>query len=156
MEHFFPGTAVQARLAAIEANASIDDAVKELLRSKYQQAIAALEGEAELPAPVQTGGDPDVAPEAERRQLTILFCDLVGSTAQSVELHLDPYLGRRNGLPVATRPRPELRRHAPLEDRELELERLSARHVLEDGHLEVGVVRLQGRAGGDGIGRLFR
>jgi class 3 adenylate cyclase/predicted ATPase len=33
-----------------------------------------------------TAGAPPAAPEAERRQLTVLFCDLVGSTALSADL----------------------------------------------------------------------
>src|SRR6266446_6121248 len=43
-------------------------------RKKLLRAIAA------LPAPVP------VAPEAERRQVTVMFCDLVGSTALSARL----------------------------------------------------------------------
>jgi len=43
------------------------------------------------PSPVPSGPAPDDAqraspPEAERRQLTVMFCDLVGSTALSEQL----------------------------------------------------------------------
>ena len=55
-------------------------------RRKLQAAIAGLPGVA--PAPAGTTGAPTTKPEdaAERRQLTVLFCDLVGSTALSVRL----------------------------------------------------------------------
>src|SRR5260370_9212075 len=46
-------------------------------RRRLLDAIAAL-GAAEAPTPV-----PAPASEAERRQLTVMFCDLVGSTALS-------------------------------------------------------------------------
>src|SRR5215471_11036519 len=53
-------------------------------RRKLLEAIAALRGAtAPLPAPEQLPEvpDPAPAPQAERRQLTVMFCDVVGSTA---------------------------------------------------------------------------
>ena len=57
-------------------------------RRKLLDAIAALG--AAVPAAAVTAAAPDApAPaDAERRQLTVMFCDLVGSTALST--HLDP------------------------------------------------------------------
>jgi class 3 adenylate cyclase len=52
-------------------------------RKKLLKAIAALAGRSEL-LPARQGKPP----EAERRQLTVLFCDLVGSTA--ISARLDP------------------------------------------------------------------
>ena len=46
-------------------------------RRRLLDAIAAL-GKTETPAPTPT--TPTVTSEAERRQLTVMFCDLVGST----------------------------------------------------------------------------
>ena len=43
------------------------------------RAIAALYETA--PAPVETTKEPEPPKEAERRHLTVMFCDLVGSTA---------------------------------------------------------------------------
>ncbi len=58
-------------------------------RRKLLEAIAALrEGTAQLPAqeqPPEAPGSAQVS-EAERRQLTVMFCDLVGSTALSARL----------------------------------------------------------------------
>ena len=54
-------------------------------RRKLLAAIAALRSE----APASTRSAPEPAPvsgEAERRQLTVMFCDLVGSTALSARL----------------------------------------------------------------------
>jgi class 3 adenylate cyclase len=48
-------------------------------RRRLLAAIAAL-GESPLPAP-STAMPPAASGEAERRQLTVMFCDLVGSTA---------------------------------------------------------------------------
>jgi hypothetical protein len=54
-------------------------------RRKLLEAIAALrESTARLPVPEQPPAVP--ASPAERRQLTVLFCDLVGSTALSARL----------------------------------------------------------------------
>ena len=55
-------------------------------RRKLQAAIAGLPGAA--PAAHKTGAVPITRPEdaAERRQLTVMFCDLVGSTALSTRL----------------------------------------------------------------------
>jgi class 3 adenylate cyclase/predicted ATPase len=55
-------------------------------RRKLQAAIAGLTGAA--PAPPQTAAAPITKPQdaAERRQLTVMFCDLVGSTALSARL----------------------------------------------------------------------
>jgi class 3 adenylate cyclase len=58
-------------------------------RRKLLEAIAALrEGAAPLPAREQPREVPGSAsePQAERRQLTVMFCDLVGSTALSARL----------------------------------------------------------------------
>jgi class 3 adenylate cyclase len=57
-------------------------------RRKLLDAIAALRAEAGTPAPLsgtppETGGARDTA---ERRQVTVMFCDLVGSTALSARL----------------------------------------------------------------------
>ena len=56
-------------------------------RLKLLQAIAALR-EGALPSPVAEppASAPGGAAEAERRQLTVMFCDLVGSTALSARL----------------------------------------------------------------------
>jgi class 3 adenylate cyclase len=55
-------------------------------RRKLQAAIAGLPGAA--PAPPQAAAAPTAEPEdaAERRQLTVMFCDLVGSTVLSARL----------------------------------------------------------------------
>src|SRR5215470_445298 len=55
-------------------------------RRRLQAAIAELPGAA--PAPPKTAAAPMTKPEdaAERRQLTVMFCDLVGSTALSARL----------------------------------------------------------------------
>ena len=53
-------------------------------RRKILRAIAELDGGA--PAPAETATEPAPRDEAERRQLTVMFCDLVGSTALSVRL----------------------------------------------------------------------
>src|SRR5690242_13467855 len=54
-------------------------------RRKLLSAIAALGAAAPAPAPTPASVPPPaVAPaQAERRQLTVMFCDLVGSTALS-------------------------------------------------------------------------
>ncbi|MGB6915982.1 MAG: adenylate/guanylate cyclase domain-containing protein, partial [Pseudolabrys sp.] len=53
-------------------------------RRKLLRAIARLEGIA--PAPGVTAPDPMLHSEAERRHLTVMICDLVGSTALSSRL----------------------------------------------------------------------
>ena len=55
-------------------------------RRKLQAAIAGLPGAA--PAPPEAAAASTAKPEdaAERRQLTVMFCDLVGSTALSARL----------------------------------------------------------------------
>ena len=58
-------------------------------RKRILKAIAALGGAAEV--------EPQAADAAERRQLTLLFCDLVGSTALATRL--DPEDLREAGLP---------------------------------------------------------
>jgi class 3 adenylate cyclase/tetratricopeptide (TPR) repeat protein len=55
-------------------------------RRRLLDAIAALAvGRAQSPSPASAASAPDPAPQpgAERRQLTVMFCDLVGSTALS-------------------------------------------------------------------------
>src|ERR1700676_4507228 len=54
-------------------------------RRKLLAAIAALGAEMSVPAPTAAPGKP-VQTDAERRQLTVMFCDLVGSTALSSRL----------------------------------------------------------------------
>jgi class 3 adenylate cyclase len=53
-------------------------------RRKMLRAIAELDETA--PAPVETATEPKPPEEAERRHLTVMFCDLVGSTALSARL----------------------------------------------------------------------
>ena len=55
-------------------------------RRKLQAAIAGLPGAA--PAPPRTAAAPTTKPDeaAERRQLTVMFCDMVGSTALAARL----------------------------------------------------------------------
>src|SRR6516165_3342686 len=55
-------------------------------RRRILRAIRELDGPAQ--AAPQTAAAPDPHDRAERRQLTVMFCDLVGSTALS--LKLDP------------------------------------------------------------------
>jgi class 3 adenylate cyclase/predicted ATPase len=61
-------------------------------RKKLLKAIAALQAPATAEPAAQPAPDPSLAPtrarEAERRQLTVLFCDLVGST--ELAARLDP------------------------------------------------------------------
>jgi class 3 adenylate cyclase/predicted ATPase len=66
-------------------------------RRKLIEAIAAL-GESALPSPVVEqpfvpGSAAAPLSEAERRQLTVMFCDLVGSTALSARLDLEEVRG---------------------------------------------------------------
>ena len=53
-------------------------------RRKILRAIAELDGVA--PAPIETATEPMLRGEAERRHLTVMICDLVGSTALSAQL----------------------------------------------------------------------
>src|SRR5215211_6839943 len=53
-------------------------------RRKMLRAIAKLDEAAVAPSEITT--EPVPRDEAERRQLTVMFCDLVGSTALSVRL----------------------------------------------------------------------
>ncbi len=53
-------------------------------RRKILRAIAELDGDA--PAPIETATGPVLRDEAERRHLTVMICDLVGSTALSARL----------------------------------------------------------------------
>jgi len=53
-------------------------------RRKILRAIAELDGVA--PAPIETVTEPVARDEAERRHLTVMICDLVGSTALSARL----------------------------------------------------------------------
>ena len=53
-------------------------------RRKILRAIAELDGDA--PAPIETVTEPALRDEAERRHLTVMICDLVGSTALSGRL----------------------------------------------------------------------
>ena len=53
-------------------------------RRKILRAIAELDGVA--PAPAETATEPVLRDEAERRHLTVMICDLVGSTALSARL----------------------------------------------------------------------
>ena len=55
-------------------------------RRKLLDAIAALGTEAPAAAVTAAPRDTPAQPEAERRQLTVMFCDLVGSTALSARL----------------------------------------------------------------------
>ena len=65
-------------------------------RRKLLSAIAALGSALPVPAPALTATPASVPPpaaapaQAERRQLTVMFCDLVGSTALSTAM--DPEL----------------------------------------------------------------
>ncbi len=76
----------------------IEDDLKELglpigPRRRLQAAIMALDGDGagaiESDSEPATAPSIAISPEAERRQLTVLFCDLVGSTALSSQLDLE-------------------------------------------------------------------
>src|SRR5208337_794008 len=54
-------------------------------RKRLLKAVAALPGLAAAP-PADPTPIPPVADAAERRQITVMFCDLVGSTAMSARL----------------------------------------------------------------------
>src|SRR5713226_1333246 len=53
-------------------------------RRKLLRAIAQLDGAS--PAAAKTAAEPAPRDDAERRHLTVMFCDLVGSTALSARL----------------------------------------------------------------------
>jgi class 3 adenylate cyclase len=53
-------------------------------RRKILRAIAELDGV--IPAPIETATEPALRDEAQRRHLTVMICDLVGSTALSARL----------------------------------------------------------------------
>jgi class 3 adenylate cyclase len=55
-------------------------------RRRLLEAIAALRAPSSLAAVEITGTEPAIGSEAERRQVTVMFCDLVGSTALSDRL----------------------------------------------------------------------
>ena len=55
-------------------------------RRKLLAAIAALRAEAPTPTATPAPRDAPAPADAERRQLTVMFCDLVGSTALSARL----------------------------------------------------------------------
>ena len=55
-------------------------------RKRLLVGIAARVEEAEGPRSEELAPKPEAPPEAERRQLTVMFCDLVGSTALSSQL----------------------------------------------------------------------
>jgi class 3 adenylate cyclase len=60
-------------------------------RRKLLQAIAALGAEAAAARPTVASGDATAHADAERRQLTVMFCDLVDSTALSSQLDPEDY-----------------------------------------------------------------
>jgi class 3 adenylate cyclase len=55
-------------------------------RRRLLEAIAALRAPPSVAAVAATAQEPAIGPEAERRQVTVMFCDLVGSTALSARL----------------------------------------------------------------------
>src|SRR5262245_56960353 len=55
-------------------------------RRRLLQAIAKLAGTAPAPPQLAAGSEPLTGDEAERRHLTVMICDLVGSTALSARL----------------------------------------------------------------------
>ena len=57
-------------------------------RRKILRAIAELDGV--VPAPIETATELMLRGEAERRHLTLMICDLVGSTALSAPLQSEP------------------------------------------------------------------
>ena len=68
-----------------------DDDLKELGlnlgdRRRVQRALQGVSEEKELAPSTLSEGQTAAATEAERRQLTVMFCDLVGSTAMSADL----------------------------------------------------------------------
>jgi class 3 adenylate cyclase len=72
-------------------------------RKRLLRAISGLSAAETLTAPsASTGAKPHDA--AERRQLTVMFCDLVGSTALSARFDQDVIMRKLNG-PVLLAPR---------------------------------------------------
>ncbi|MBV8399399.1 MAG: hypothetical protein JOZ17_11775, partial [Acetobacteraceae bacterium] len=55
-------------------------------RRRLLEAIAALRAAVAAAASATLDAQPKTEPEAERRQVTVMFCDLVGSTALSTQL----------------------------------------------------------------------
>jgi hypothetical protein len=77
-------------------------------RRKLLDAIAALGASAATVTVTAAVSDVSTPAEAERRQLTVMFCDLVGSTALSARLDpedLRRILGASPNLPGAASPR---------------------------------------------------
>src|SRR5271155_4105831 len=62
------------------------DAIAALRAEPTPAVTAAPAGGSPLPNPPSLAGERRVGAEAERRQLTVMFCDLVGSTALSTRL----------------------------------------------------------------------
>ena len=79
-------------------------------RRKILRAIAELDSVA--PAPTETSTKPALRDEAERRHLTVMICDLVGSTALSARL--DPEDMRAVIDAYLTPPAPAYHRTGPL------------------------------------------
>ena len=71
-------------------------------RRKILRAIADLDRVA--PAPVQTAIEPARRDEAERRHLTVMICDLVGSTALSARTRSGGHARRNRRLSRRLRP----------------------------------------------------
>jgi len=67
-------------------------------RRKILRAIAELDGLA--PSPIERATAPPVRVEAERRHLTVMVCDLVGSTALSARLDPEEAQTGPNGQTV--------------------------------------------------------
>jgi len=60
-------------------------------RRRILEAAAGLAAAAPPAVPAPTERAPDIAPTAERRQLTVMFCDLMDSTALSVRIDAEDY-----------------------------------------------------------------
>jgi hypothetical protein len=58
-------------------------------RKRFLTAIAGLNKPATEPSPLVTANSSPAADAAERRQLTVMFCDLVGSTELAGQLDLE-------------------------------------------------------------------
>ena len=71
-------------------------------RRKILRAIAELDGVA--PAPIETATEPVLRDEAERRHLTVMICDLVGSTALSARTRSGGHARRDRCLSRRLRP----------------------------------------------------
>ena len=80
-----------------------DDDLKELGlnlgdRRRVQRALQGVSEKKELAPSTLSEGQTTAATEAERRQLTVMFCDLVGSTAMSTFLDPSPRRLCESGL----------------------------------------------------------